>query len=75
METWHFGSVNSVSDRKRFALHYCWSPFYPHSSASLHLSWEVEDKEAVMTWNFHESGSIIKRGVELKLKNNNFTLK
>lgn len=60
MVTWHFGSVNSVADRKTFALHYCETPFYPHSLAALLLSWEVGDREKAMAWNLHESGSIEK---------------
>lgn len=75
METWHFGSVNGVSDGKTFALHYCETPFYPHFSAPLVLSWEVGDRKKAMAWNLHESGLIEKRDVELKLKNYNFSVK
>lgn len=62
METWHFGSVNGVSDGKTFALHYCETPFYPHFSAPLVLSWEVGDRKKAMAWNLHESGLIGKKG-------------
>lgn len=45
MVTWHFGSVNSITARKTFALHYCETPFYPKSLAALLLSSEVGDGE------------------------------
>lgn len=74
MATWHFGSVSSVSDRKTLALRYCQTPFCPHCSAFC-FSVGRQMTEEAMTWNLHKSGSIVKRGFELKLKNDNFTFK
>jgi len=69
METWHFASVNCVSDRKTFALRYCETPFSPQSSAPLLLIWEVGDREKAMAWDLCGSGSVEKRDVELEFKN------